>query len=334
MNNELYPSSFKTNQSSYRSSIPPCDCSTFKQPPIAQSNATSAGQLSAVTVDLLKQQQQKLSQRKIVPNSNKSSTPGVQKSNSIHASLNSSSSSTENQVISNHKNNLRNKSPPRPPERLTSKQLANQPDGSPLWRSKSFAGGLQQPNNHQLSINDDSSTNQVTKAKISLRQPPITYANPSAAVNRNTIHLGKQLDDKTYGFHNNNNLSNNAVSCNQTCCQRQPDKIRNNNINKVNDEISQRYLAAAENNFNGLNRMRHSQSHHSYLAAKAPTNQQSSFNTGTLPNRNSIHVQPLAKPGSLDASSLSSIGSSNSGSLTRSKLLFYLSTCFNLIKFD
>lgn len=373
MNNELYPSSFKPNQSSsassYRNSMPPCDCSTFRPPPIAQSSA--GGQLPG-TDQLLKQQQltqQKLSQQrqsKIVPNgtnsfllqanpngrtpnkpinnpaaaSNQRLPTATSGAHSLSASLNGP---TSNRVISstNNKINLRSKSPPpKPPERFTSKLMmtGNQPDGSPLWRSKSFAGGLQQsqqqsqqyvhqsqpqqPPNGQF--NHESSKNAL-KPRISLRQPPITYANPSAAVNRNTIHLGKQSDDHVYGF--NNNLPG-SVACNQSCCKNLKSSTElkpkgSNNINKVNDEISQRYLAAAENNFNGLNRMRHSQSHHSYLAAKAPNNQTaSSFNTGTLPTSVSVHGQlskSIKQPGSLDASSLSSIGSSGSGSLTRSE---------------
>lgn len=356
MNNELYPSSFKPNQpsaSSYRNSMPPCDCSTFRPPPIAQSNA--AGQLP-VTDQLLKQQQltqqqKQLSaaqrQQKIVPNgtngflqangrtpnkpinnatgNQRQPTAGVHSlSSSLNAPNKLTASSTSNKI------QLRSKSPPpKPPERFTSKlqMTADQPDGSPLWRSKSFAG-LQQPQqaaahqqqaaHHQANgqLNHESSKNAV-KPRISLRQAPITYANPSAAVNRNTIHLGKQSDDHVYGFNN--------VPCTQSCCKKSPTELKqcNNNINKVNDEISQRYLAAAENNFNGLNRMRHSQSHHSYLASKAPNSQtSSSFNTGTLPTSVSVHGQlskGIKQPGSLDASSLSSIGSSGSGSLTRSE---------------
>ena len=388
MNNELYPSSFKpnpTSSSSYRNSMPPCDCSTFRPPPIAQSNA--AGQLPGSGGDLLKQQQKLLQQRqqKIVPNGTNSfllqanphanslrnqllnqhsraanrpistaaghqrlassATPAV---NSLSASLNGSSSN--NKVIPvNNKISLRSKSPPpKPPERFTSKLLsAEQPDGSPsLWRSKSFAGGLQQQQQQhsppQQPANGQESSKNVLKPRISLRQPPITYANPSAAVNRNTIHLDKQSDDQVYGFNNgfhsathngfqngihnaiNNNLPGSST-CNLSCCKtvKSPTEPKgSNNINKVNDEISQRYLAAAESNFNGLNRMRHSQSHHSYLSAKAPNNQPTSYNTGTLPTSVSVHGQ-LSKgakqPGSLDASSLSSIGSSGSGSLTRSE---------------
>ena len=316
MNNEAYPlttaTSFKPNQSAYRNSMQQRDFSTFKPPPlIAQSNGYHHHHLP-VTVDQLKQHQKLMQQRPIVPNrtnsylQTKSILPNV-KNNNL-------------QLINNG--------------RLIGDQL----DGSPsLWRSKSFAG-LQQPdqltnNNETATVTPINKNVQKQQPKISLRQAPITFANQSAATNRNTIHLGKQFDDKMY---TNNNLNNNHLpanlTCNQNCCKNAKQEIEqsnnklagsnnlNNNLNKVNDEISQRYLAAAENNFNaanGLNKMRHSQSHHSYLA-NAPNPPINTFNTGTLPNSISFHGQQL-KPGSLDASSLSSIGSSGSGSLTRSK---------------
>jgi len=323
MNNELYPSSFK-NQSAYRNSMPPCDWSTFstfKPPPLIQSNHQSTnGQLPASTIEQLKQR------RQLVPNQQ-----GLK-----------SNANTLNKI------NLRSKSPPPKVPQRNSSQLASkhlsvavdQPaDASPLWRSKSFASGLQANQQQYQQDLFNNEFNVQSKAKISLRQPPITYANPSAS-NRNTIHLGKQLDEKVYGQNNlnNNNLNNNNNNlspCEQSCCQvdsQDAVNSKSHHINKVNDEISRRYLAAAENNFNamnGLNKMRHSQSHHSYLSAKqaSPVQQTNTFNTGTLPNSVSFHGQPLkpinnnVKPGSLDASSLSSIGSSNSGSLSRSSAL-------------
>lgn len=329
MNNELYPSSFK-NQSAYRNSMPPCDWSTFstfKPPPIVQSNHTGQLPVASIKADLLKQQQ--AVRRQIVPNGNSY----LQSNSKLSAVPNASNRIALNGNSAN-KLNLRSKSPPpKVPQRnssqlASSKHVVDQPDASPLWRSKSFAGGLQQTQPDQFV--DQHNVQKTTK--ISLRQAPVTYANPSAA-NRNTIHLGKPLDDKAYGLNNNlNNVNNNLSPCsNQNCCNQTDQEAKNHHINKVNDEISQRYLAAAESNFNamnGLNKMRHSQSHHSYLSTKAPVQTTNSFNTGTLPNSVSFHGQPLntnkPNPSSLDASSLSSIGSSGSGSLTRSKSLFLL----------
>lgn len=367
MNNELYPTSFKVNQSFNRNSMPPSNdvCSTFKPMPIAQSNRS---QISPASKDLLKQKQQLL-QRQLVPNTtNKSflnnnisngrlkhivSSTALQNNGKLTTNSNNNTAinNASNQIILNNKVNLRAKSPPPvPPQRYISQLSSNQyyagdqpADASPssvLWRSKSFASGLQQ----NLQQQDDSQANYVQqqKPKISLRQTPITYANPSVAAaqkNRNTIHLGKQLDDKLYGFNNNSNLSCNQNYCKGNQLDEQMFVKSKGNLNKVNDEISKRYLAAAENNFNasnGLNKMRHSTSHHSYLSSKAPTQQQANqFQTGTLPNSITYHGQlngqlanqlngqlnPKQHPGSLDASSLSSIGSSGSGSLTRSKFL-------------